>query len=264
MDKESIPNIDFSALPAQAGVYFFYDRNDTLVYIGKSINIKKRVKQHFSAKDRKSTKIQTNVKRIDFEIMGSELISLLYESELIKIHQPLYNRSQRRTIYQFGLYKVDINGYIGLRIDKISVGKEEITTFTSLHEAKEFLYKITERYHLCQKINGLYKSNGTCFQYQIKECQGACVNIEDITLYNKRVEKFISETTIKKFTQLYELEGRNDTEIGIVYIENGIYKGFGFCSKKSRSDKVKFIIPKEDNKDIRRILRRYIINKNNL
>ena len=89
-------------------------------YVGKSIEIRKRMQQHFSGKDRKSVKIQMNVKRVTYEVMGSELIALLYESDLIKQHQPLYNRAQRGTIYQYGLYQVDINGYIGLRIDRIS------------------------------------------------------------------------------------------------------------------------------------------------
>jgi len=110
----------FRDLPNSSGVYFFHDQRDNLVYVGKSIEIRKRMQQHFSGKDRKSVKIQMNVKRVTYEVMGSELIALLYESDLIKQHQPLYNRAQRGTIYQYGLYQVDINGYIGLRIDRIS------------------------------------------------------------------------------------------------------------------------------------------------
>lgn len=260
MFSDNLRKSGFADLPIKSGVYFFYDKNDNLVYVGKSINIRKRVQQHFSAKDRKSVKIQTYVKRVAYEIMGSELISLLYESELIKLHQPLYNRSQRRTIYQFGLYKVDMNGYIGLRIDKLLPDKDEITSFTTLREAKDALYRITDKYQLCQKINGLYKSAGTCFQFQVKECHGACLSIENSKDYNKRVEKFISSSTMEKFTCLYEFEGRNASEIGMVYIENGIYRGFGFCPKDKYSDKFKFIIPKQDNKDVRRILVRYILN----
>lgn len=65
---------------------------------------------------------------------------------------------------------------------------------------------------------------------------------------------------MEKFTCLYEFEGQNASEIGMVYIENGIYRGFGFCPKDKYSDKFKFIIPKQDNKDVRRILVRYILN----
>lgn len=111
---------EINNLPAVAGVYFFYDAKEVLLYIGKSINVKKRVQQHFSGKDRKSVKIQLFTKRIAYEPMGSELIALLHESDLIKKHQPLYNRSQRKTIYQYGLFPEILNGYKGLHIEKIN------------------------------------------------------------------------------------------------------------------------------------------------
>src|SRR5690606_28759094 len=147
-----------SNLPSLPGVYFFYDNENRLIYIGKSINIQKRVKQHFSGKDRKSFKIQLFTKKIAFEVTGSELIALLYESDLIKKNKPIYNRAQRRTLYQYGLYLNEGHGYKSLSIQKISNNDKELTTFTTLTEAKEALFKITEKYGLCQKLNGLYKS----------------------------------------------------------------------------------------------------------
>lgn len=249
-------------LPAVAGVYFFYDAKEELLYIGKSINIKKRVQQHFSGKDRKSVKIQLFTKRIAYEAMGSELIALLHESDLIKKHQPLYNRSQRKTIYQYGLYLELVNGYKSLRIEKINPLKEEITSFSTLREAKQAVFSITESYRLCQKINGLYKSATSCFQYQIQECNGACLELEPTTTYNQRVDEFLNKITFKKFTQLFEVAGRNEKEKGVVYIENGVYKGFGFCPIKTKPSKfLDYIKTKADNKDVRRILIRYLINQ---
>lgn len=249
------------SLPCSAGVYFFYDERDELIYVGKSVHIKKRVQQHFSGKDRKSLKIQLFTKRIACEPMGSELIALLYESDLIKKHQPIYNRSQRRTIYQYGLYLNEINGYKGLVIEKIQSGKEEITSFSTLREAKSALFRITKHYHLCQKINGLYKSNRSCFQYQIKECNGACLDKEPIETYNERVDTFLTKVTFEKFTKLFVVSGRTDDEKGLVYIEKGVYKGFGFCSKETANEqRLSYIKNYQDNKDIRRILIRYLVN----
>lgn len=250
----------FKDIPNLPGVYFFYNQQGTLVYVGKSINIRKRVQQHFSEKDRKSVKIQMQVSQVDFEVMGSELIALLYESELIKQHLPLYNRSQRRVVYQYGLYRVDVNGYVGLRIDKIILDQEALTAFSTLREAKEALYRITEKYRLCQKINGLYKSTTSCFQYQIKACDGACMGYEPTSIYNDRVEKFLKTVRIERFTRLFEVKGRDEDEIGLVYIENGVYMGFGFCPKSTTENKIRFILPRRDNKDVRRILIRYLIN----
>src|SRR5699024_1975787 len=122
LDKDITESI--KDLPQEAGVYFFYDERDQLIYIGKSINIKKRVQQHFSSRDRKSKKIQLFTRRIESEVMGSELIALLHESDLIKKYQPIYNRSQRRSIYQYGLYLKDRDGYKGLSIEKTHPEKE--------------------------------------------------------------------------------------------------------------------------------------------
>lgn len=248
-------------LPELPGVYFFYDQSDKLIYIGKSIHIKSRVKQHFSGKDRKSLKIQHATKRIAYEVMGSELIALLYESDLIKKHQPLYNRSQRRIVYQYGLYLEEQHGYKSLRIARITTDGNEVTCFSSMMEAKTTLYRITEQYGLCQKINGLYKTTNTCFQYYIKSCNGACIGKEPAELYNARVDDFLSKTVIDKFTHLFEVPGRSAHEKGLVYIENGVYKGFGFCSIEQQvtGDYLNFITPYPDNRDVRRIVMRYLI-----
>ncbi|WP_417362013.1 GIY-YIG nuclease family protein [Galbibacter sp.] len=251
-----------SNLPPQPGVYFFYDDEDRLIYIGKSINIQKRVKQHFGGKDRKSIKIQHFTKKITFESTGSELIALLYESDLIKKNKPIYNRAQRRTLYQYGLFLNEVHGYKSLSIKKIGHDIDELTTFTSLTEAKEALFKITEKYGLCQKINGLYKSKSACFQYQIKACNGACLSIEPVESYNQRVDDFINHNFPKKFTQLCELPGRKENEIGIVYIENGVYKGFGFCPRDTpKKQLLECISFRQDNRDVRRILMRFLVRK---
>ena len=157
-----------AGLPSAAGVYFFYVEHERLIYVGKSINIRKRVQQHFTGKERKSVKIQLFTKRIAFEVMGSELISLLYESDLIKKHQPIYNRSQRRVVYQYGLYLKEINGYKALVIDKITTGKEEITSFSTLKEAKTALFHITENINSIRKSTGFTKALPLVFNTKLK------------------------------------------------------------------------------------------------
>lgn len=257
-----IINKIISELPEKPGVYFFYNENGDIIYIGKSINIKKRVQQHFKSKDRKSIKIQTFTKSIKYELTGSELIALLHESDLIKTHQPIYNRAQRKTVYAYGLYLEQVNDYKGLFVRKINNAENEITVFSTLSKAKEALFKITEKYNLCQKINGLYKTSNTCFQYQIKECKGACISKESAEEYNKRVDLFVYRNVMKKFTRCIELPGRTENEKGLVLIENGVYKGFGYCNSNENSENYSnFLELKNDNKDVRRILMRYLLNE---
>lgn len=248
-------------LPQAAGVYFFYDVDDNIVYIGKSINIKKRVLQHFSSKDRKSEKIQNATYRIAFECTGSELIALLHETELIKQEKPIFNRQGRKTIFPYGVYCIDIDGYMGLQIAKVNSTKDApVMGFVSKERAKDALFRITDTYQLCQKLNGLYPTSHACFGYQIKTCLGACLQKESADSYNGRVQQFIDKNSLKQFSKIIYLPGRTPQENGIVHIENGVYKGFGFFPKNVKPAKqLEYVEQKSDNRDARRILIRYIM-----
>ncbi len=90
---------EIEELPENHGVYIFYDSKDAPLYIGKSINIKKRVQSHFSASSRetKEMKIFQNVARIETMVTPGELGALLLESEMIKKLLPIHNRRLRKT-----------------------------------------------------------------------------------------------------------------------------------------------------------------------
>jgi DNA polymerase-3 subunit epsilon len=68
---------------------------------------------------------------------------------------------------------MDEKGYLNLKLLKTDVKKRN-TSFTSLQEGKNSLFRITDKYNLCQKIR-LYQTKAACFQYKIKECDGACI-----------------------------------------------------------------------------------------
>ena len=91
-------NTDFSglisALPEQPGVYQFFDKNGTIIYIGKAKNLKKRVSSYFFRNKFDSFKIKVLVDRIadmNYIVVNSESDALLLENNLIKKHQPRYN-----------------------------------------------------------------------------------------------------------------------------------------------------------------------------
>ncbi len=81
-------------LPTHAGVYLFLDKNEEILYIGKAVNIKKRIQSHFAPKSSErpmSAKLYPQVKRIDFIGTKTEKDALLLEQRLVKLHQPKYN-----------------------------------------------------------------------------------------------------------------------------------------------------------------------------
>jgi len=144
------------SVTSNTGVYYIHNENGKIIYIGKSKNIKKRINQHFTGIDKKSIKLQSEVIKVTFEETGSELIALLKESEEIKIHKPIYNRAQRKTLFNIALYaEEDKNGYLNLKLQKADGRKKEITSFSTLQEAKNILFRITADYQLCQKLTQL-------------------------------------------------------------------------------------------------------------
>ncbi|WP_298140677.1 exonuclease domain-containing protein [Flavobacterium sp.] len=251
------------SLPYKTGIYYIHNEKGDLVYIGKSKNIKKRVNQHFTGKTNKCKKIQLEVFAVTYEETGSELIALLKESEEIKINKPIYNRAQRKSIFQWALYEVlDDQGYLNLRLQKADGRKKEITAFTTIQEGKNALFRITEKYNLCQKLNGLYETQNGCFQYKIKECNGACLGIESPDEYNERVEDFINDMSFENNNMIIIDRGRRVDERSAVLIENGIYKGYCFYDLNYQITNVEvlknILIPMQNNRDTRTIIQGYL------
>lgn len=250
-------------LPSKTGIYYIHNEKGNLIYIGKSKNIKKRINQHFTGTNSKSKKIQRDVFAVTFEETGSELIALLKESEEIKINKPIYNRAQRKTIFQYALYAhKNKEDYLALSIEKADGRKKEITSFTSLQEGKNTLHKITDNYNLCQKINGLYETKNSCFQYKIKECNGACLGKEIPTIYNERVLEFMEEHSFENNNMIIIDKGRSFDERSAVLIENGVYKGYCFFDLNYQITNVNvlknIIIPMQHNRDVKTIIQSYL------
>lgn len=251
------------SLPSRTGVYYIHDEKGKLIYIGKSRNIKKRINQHFTGSTNKCKKIQSEVYTVTYDETGSELIALLKESEEIKINKPMLNRAQRKSIFQFALYaEKDEKGYLNLYLQKADGRKKEITSFASLQEAKNALFRITAHYNLCQKYTGLYITKNECFQYKIKECDGACIGIISPEEYNERVQEFITKNSFEDNSMILIDKGRNSGEHSAVLIENGIYKGYAFYDLNHQITHIEILknilIPMQNNRDTRNIIQAYM------
>ncbi|MSP84236.1 MAG: exonuclease [Flavobacteriaceae bacterium] len=245
------------------GVYHIYNKDNKLIYIGKSKNIKKRINQHFTGVDVKSTKIQKEVFSVTYEETGSELIALLKESEEIKIHKPIYNRAQRKSVFNIALYvEADKKGYLNLKLRKTDGRRKEITSFSTLQEAQNALFRITSDYKLCQKFTGLYNTKESCFQYKIKECDGACIGEISQVEYNSRVQEFITKNSFENQNMVITDKGRNISELSAVLIENGIYKGYAFYDLNFQIHNIEILknilIPMQNNRESKNIIESHI------
>ncbi|MFC6877962.1 exonuclease domain-containing protein [Flavobacterium myungsuense] len=251
------------SLPSKTGTYYIHNEKSELIYIGKSRNIKKRINQHFTGTTTKCKKIQSEVFTVTYDETGSELIALLKESEEIKINKPILNRAQRKTIFQWALYsEYDNNGYLNLKLQKADGRKKEITSFTTLQEGKNTLFRITSEYHLCQKLTGLYITKSECFQYKIKECDGACTGKISALVYNERVQSYIDKNSFENQNMVLIDRGRTINERSAILIENGIYKGYAFYDLNYQINNIdilrNIIIPMQNNRDTRNIIQSHI------
>lgn len=250
-------------LPTATGVYYMHKEGGDIIYIGKSKNIKKRINQHFTSTSPKSKKIQSQVVAVTYEVTGSELVALLKESEEIKRNKPIFNRALRRTIFTHALYTFrDVNGYINLKIDKANGKTNPITTFSNRQSAKQFLFKAVETYGLCQKLAGLYKTKSACFNYGIKECNGACIQVESPELYNNRIIQLIDKNSYQSKNLVIIDRGREIDERSAILIENGVFKGLGFFNLNYQITNIdvlqSIITPMENNRDTQHIIQAYL------
>lgn len=268
------PNITpekVAALPHEAGVYYFHDEQGEVIYVGKSINIYKRIQQHFAVdyKSRKSIEFKNSISDITWELTGSELVALLYESHEIKRLKPLYNRKLRRSVFPAGIFlRTDEQGYKHLYYGRADDHAEShpLIALGNQFKAKGFLFHKVSKFNLCQKLCDLYKTQGACFDYQVHRCKGACLGLEPPEEYNQRVEEAIESFTYEHGTFVVLGQGRRADEKTVVLVENGRYMGFGYVDTESFSarrlaDFRDVITRYNDNKDAQQIIRQYLRTK---
>jgi len=249
--------------PIHTGVYYIHDEKGSIIYIGKSNNIKKRLTQHFTNENKKSRKIQEEVAQVTYEITGSELLALLKENEEIKLNKPKYNKALKKSKFDHALYQfIDNNGYINLKIAKVDKRKQCITTFSNRQQAKSFMHRWAEEFQLCQKLMGLENGKNNCFNYTIKKCIGACILEEPCEVYNTKVQKLIDSNSFSNRNMVIIDQGREIDEQSIVFIENGEFKGIGYFNLNHQITNISIlrsiITPMRHNRDAQHIIQNYI------
>lgn len=266
------PNLnleDLDEIPGKTGIYKFYNEFNQLIYIGKSKQIKTRVDQHLrNSKTKKGIQMMKEIMRIEYELTGSELIALLRESQLIKTNKPMYNHALKKSKFPYGLFDyIDDNGYQRLYIGLTSKTSDiPIASFTTKKEGTQYLEKICEEYHLCQKLCDLYTTKSSCFHYEIKKCEGACIQKESAESYNQKVEELVNTLCLNKESFYIVDKGRHKSEKSLVLIEQGVISGFGYAPYHFQGQEPfrwkRFIDLMNEDRDARTILNVFL-RKNN-
>lgn len=256
------------ALPEACGVYYFHDENGDVIYVGKSINIQKRVVEHFTDTTVKGQKMQDGVRDISYEVTGSELYALLFENDQIKKIQPRINRALRAKDYQGCIMTyTDQNGYRCLSAGKLNAKTRQkfdfIQDYPKESSAKAVLQSLARQHHLCFRLCNLDHSTHACFQYAIKKCHGACVGEETPEAYNQRLGEAL-ETLQERLSGSFFLfeKGKTAVELAVFLIRDGQFQGMGFIETDetgyTAEDLFECIQPFPHHPDAARIIQTYI------
>lgn len=258
----NLPTEVFDKIPEDTGVYYFHDAKGKVIYVGKAIDIRKRVLSHFTDK-KKRLSFLDQIHDITWTVTGGELIALLLESDEIKKLYPVFNQAQKRSSGSFGLFHYEDKG----GIQRLHLGRKQntlqpVAAFKSFEAGRSYVMEMVRKYELCPKCCGVQKTPGPCFDFQIKKCKGVCAGKEEVEIYNKRVAEALSDLLEELGDRIIIDRGRRPEEKAIVVVEKGVYKGFGYLDREtpiaSVAEASEYITPYKDNADVRKILRAWL------
>lgn len=225
---------ELKKLPAKPGVYIMHDKRDTIIYVGKAIILKNRVRSYFRQSTKKTPKIQEMVKRIDyFEyiVTDSELEALVLECNLIKEHRPKYN-TMLKDDKTYPYIKLTITEKYPRLIFSRQMKRDKnkyFGPFTSAGAVKDTIELITKIYSLrtCNKdLTKRDSSERCCLNYHIHRCKGPCQGYcspEEYAEGVKGAQEFLNGnySPVIKYVEerMYEASERLDYEKAMEYKE---------------------------------------------
>lgn len=190
---------ELKKLPALPGVYIMHDRNDTIIYVGKAISLKNRVRQYFQKSRNlgiKKEQMVEQIERFEYIVTDSELEALVLESNLIKEHKPKYN-TMLKDDKNYPFIKVTVGEDFPRIMTARSMKKDKAKYFgpyTSAGAVKDVIELTRKLYHLRTCTRNLPRDTGKerpCLYYHIKQCQAPCQGYISKEAYRKQVDALL-------------------------------------------------------------------------
>ena len=200
---------ELKKLPNRPGVYVMKDKNDTIIYVGKAISLKNRVRQYFR-KNNKTARIEKMVSLIDhFEyiVVDNEAEALILECNLIKKNRPKFNVLLKDD-KTYPYIKIDVKSdYPGVFITRrvMNDGSKYFGPYANPGAAKEMLNFIKQKYkiHQCRTLK---ERERPCLNYHINRCLAPCMGYVKPEEYRKQINEIIDLLEGKTNKVIKELE----------------------------------------------------------
>ena len=200
---------ELKKLPSKPGVYVMRDKNDTIIYVGKAVSLKNRVRQYFR-KNNKTARIEKMVSLIDhFEyiVVDNEAEALILECNLIKKNRPKFNVLLKDD-KTYPYIKIDVKSdYPGVFITRrvVNDGSKYFGPYANPGAAKEMVNFIKEKYKIRQ-CRILKERDRPCLNYHINKCLAPCMGYVTPEEYKKQIDEIIDLLEGKTDKVIKELE----------------------------------------------------------
>lgn len=225
---------EIEKIPRQPGVYYFKNKKDKIIYVGKAKNLYKRILSHFSNNSPHKNKQEflREIRKISHQVCGTELQALILENIEIKKIWPVQNKAAKRPEHRYGLYVYeDQKGYVRLGIGKKTKYAQPYYLFGSMTEAHVLLKDLCEKFNLCPKFCSLQTNQDECIGLGNEQCLGACREKESSDSYNQRVDKLLKQLKSELPSYMIIDDGRNRLEKSVILISKGAFYGMGYLAE---------------------------------
>lgn len=191
---------ELTKLPDSPGVYIMHDAKDAIIYVGKALSLRHRVRQYFQPSHNEGIKKAQMVKQIayfEYIVTDSELEALVLECNLIKEHRPKYN-TMLRDDKTYPYIKVTLGEVYPRVLFSRQIKKDKskyFGPFTSATAVKDTIDLVQKIYHLrtCnKKFPDSFGKERPCLNYHMKQCPGVCTGNVSQEVYAKSVEGALS------------------------------------------------------------------------
>lgn len=256
-------------VPSSTGVYYLYDRDDQLIYVGKSRNMRKHLTKNLTSEHARMVSMSGLIHKVTFEKTGNELLAILKEHATIVAHKPAFNKAVRKKAFTHAWYlETTKAGYDIVKTRNAATGDAYLSTFSTRKAAIQALEKVTIKHELCNYLNGLEKGPLPCSLVTTSICKEACLGKESPESYNQRLHDYLKQISFVNRTLIIKDRGRTASEQSVLYVENGIIRGYAYVDLQIQFKDLNFLKKRltalENSPSIQHHINTYIRHKHNL
>ena len=249
---------ELKKLPARPGVYIMHDENDHIIYVGKAVSLKNRVRQYFQTSRNKGVKIEqmvTHIRRFEYIVTDSELEALVLECNLIKEHHPKYN-TMLMDDKTYPFIKVTTGEAFPRVVLSRKMQKDKARYFgpyTSSQAVRDTIDLIHKLYHLRSCNRSLPRDIGKerpCLNYHIKQCDAPCQGYISQEEYGKSVNEVLKFLNGNYDAVLKDLEEKMNAASEALEFERAIEYRELLSSVKKVAQKQKITDSSGEDRDV--------------